>query len=80
MAIPEKFREHIHSIATLSKPKGASVAWDKKVMIGLNAGLTDEKAAAPYKFLVAIDPNVEILAGLISRKSNVHAIDNAASL
>ena len=80
MPVSEKLSENVHSIATLGKTKGAPVAWDEKVMIGLDPRFTDEKPAAPYEFLVTVDPNIEILAGLISRKSNVHAIDNTASL
>ncbi len=44
------------------------------------ARLADKESAAPNKPVVAIHPDVEILARLTAGNTNKEALDNAASL
>jgi len=42
---------------------------------------TDEQSTATHKFFsLAVNPNIEILMHLISRKRNMHTFNNPATL
>jgi len=49
------------------------------MMVGLNTRFTNEEAASPNESLISVNPNVEILTSLVSRKRDMYGLYDASA-
>jgi hypothetical protein len=76
MSVSQQFGKDVHPIMPLTEAEWTAVPRKEKVVISFHAALANKQSAAPHQFLVAINPDVEILARLIAGKSDEHVFDD----
>lgn len=56
------------------------ISGQQKMMINDHPGITDKKATPSHKLIVAVDPDIEILSGLVSCQCCVKGFDHSTAL
>ena len=75
----QQMRENLNPITPFRKAEVASVSRCKKVMVYGNPVLAHKEPTASHKFLIAVNPNIEILMGFVPGQRYMHTFNDATT-